>query len=543
MADSFFKSLESEKDLDNPFHAPLIIVPNVNLVKYLKMYIARRQNICLNIDFKFLENGITLVLNNLDKKSKDTNKKNIFLGDKINHLELQLMILSSLMENDDLTNINKFTGSDKYSKSYIKKIWQLSNKLASLFREYDYQRREMVIKWLNESVVFNQNQMEKEQSLIYKNIYKDNGIIKMLNSSQNDYFYTNLPDYTDNLFNNLDNEEFTDKEYIYFFGFSQISQFHYDIIFKLSKFYEIRFYKLNFLYEFSNNMPDEKRWENIAKLKIENNRVIPDEKENNLVKIWANPSRESIKLLGSLINEKKNIDIKSFWLKNNLIKIENPTVLNTLQNQIVNNSLFETSNEKIKQDNSIQIINCPDIFREIETVYNSIIYNMESDKTLNLTDIAILVPNMKKYVGVIKSIFQRERSIIPFNLTDINAKDESLFGKALIKLLEITLGSFSRGNIFELFSNEIFLVSNGLSIPEVTKYLNWIENLNIFRNYDAGNNDLYTWWQGFTRLKLGSIMEYNEDENFTNYKNIVPYSDIDTMDKKKLNKFITICEN
>ena len=119
LADSFFKSLESEKDLDNPFHAPLIIVPNVNLVKYLKMYIARRQNICLNIDFKFLENGITLVLNNLDKKSKDTNKKNIFLGDKINHLELQLMILSSLMENDDLTNINKFTGSDKYSKSYI----------------------------------------------------------------------------------------------------------------------------------------------------------------------------------------------------------------------------------------------------------------------------------------------------------------------------------------------------------------------------------------------------------------------------------------
>nr|HPO50243.1 exodeoxyribonuclease V subunit gamma [Spirochaetota bacterium] len=544
LVSSFFDLLKKEKDNDDPFYPPLIVVPNVNLVKYLKMYIADKSGIYVNFNFKFLENGINYAINQIDAKNPDKIKR-VFLGDKANHIELELMILSTIVENENFSLIKRYLGEDKNSKDYMKKIRSLSGKLAGFFREYEYQRKDMIEKWLKGDLLFNNLEIEKVQSVIYKNIFGQGGIIDKLNSLNKEVCFTNMPSYSKNVFKNLKKDEKSAKKNIYFFGFSQISQFHYDIILKLSDFYNVSFFKLNFLKEFSETN-EKNKWLKIDELEIKNERVVPSDDENALVKIWASPSRESVKLLGDLIKSNNFYDIKSFWLENEKESLDNPSVLNILQNNISNQTIFDISTEKNKQDSSVQIVNCPDIFTEVQTVYNDIIHNMQSDPSLKLTDIAVLIPDMNKYYIPIKAIFSKEESPITYNLSDINASNESSFGKALIKMLEIATSSFSRKDIFELFTNEIFMLSNGISFSDVSKYLNLAEKLNVYRGYDKNKSALYSWQNALSRLKLGYIMEYEETSDeitkeilsddgqnppafnfFKNpYKNVIPYSDI-----------------
>ena len=454
------------------------------------------------------------------------------------------MILSSISLSNGLDMIKKFIG-DKDSKSYIKKLWQLSDKLASLFKEYEYQREDMVKKWLTSDTDSLKDQIEKEEAIIYKNIFKNGGLLDKINNESKDVRYTNLTNFIGESLGKDEIKTKDPKEYIYFFGFSQISKFHYDVIIKLSEFYNVRFFNLNYLNILNDNTNDNTLnvvdWKNVKK----DNKVIPDKNENPLLEKWATPSRENIKILEGLlssINASKKPQVNSYWIQNDKTKIENPSVLNILQSNILNNTLLDTKKQKIAQDNSIEIINAFDIFREIETVYNSIIHNMAKNPNLRLTDIALLVPNMKKYSKVIRAIFLRENSPISFNLTDINAKDESLFGKALIGMLNIPQSNFGRKDLIDLLENEIFQVANGLEEDDVTTYIEWIESLNIFGGYGGNDTSLYSWNQAFTRLKLGAIMEYEEDEKFSNYDGIVPYNDLGILENSKVDKFVKTFE-
>jgi hypothetical protein len=163
-----------------------------------------------------------------------------------------------------------------------------------------------------------------------------------------------------------------------------------------------------------------------------------------------------------------------------------------------------------------------------------------------MSDIAVMVPDMSLYGPVIQTVFSRHPKRITYSLIDSTAAIDSLFGKAISLLLEIADGSFTRKTVFDLVFNKCFLEANDMDIDDARTCLSWADSLNIFHTFkkSSSNNpehNLYTWHQGLLRLRFGRIFQphdkYSNDGIFLNYKNIVPFTDMNTGNQNLLDTF------
>ena len=84
--------------------------------------------------------------------------------------------------------------------------------------------------------------------------------------------------------------------------------------------------------------------------------------------------------------------------------------------------------------------------REVETDYNSILHNLQTNPGLRQTDIAVLVTDMPRYRPVLQAVFERPPLRVQYNLVDFNAAERPLFLRpgSLLGMLELGLESFSR---------------------------------------------------------------------------------------------------
>ncbi|MCK4468362.1 MAG: exodeoxyribonuclease V subunit gamma, partial [Desulfobacterales bacterium] len=209
--------------------------------------------------------------------------------------------------------------------------------------------------------------------------------------------------------------------------------------------------------------------------------------------------------------------------------------------------------DHFNQDWSLQIVACPGIYREVETVYNSILYNLNQDNSLQLTDIAILVPDISKYKFVFDSVFNRRPEVISYNLVDSHAEIESIYGQAVLGILELATGRFSRKEIFDLILNPCFMHKWKIGQDEIEAWAEWAESLNIFHTFDKQSKQekgyresgYYTWKQGLQRLRLSRILSASDEPDrgiSKHFKGIVPYYDLKTGDVKLMEKFCLIIE-
>lgn len=543
LAASFSQQVSNTHDLFNP---STIIVPNPYLQKWLQLKIAETQGISINHKFDFLNNGLWDLLNELN----GTMKKPTMLDQTGLQLLLYISLTGLTYKDRRVKPLLDYLAPDEaeIKQGYEKKAWQLSILLARYFQEYECYRWEMTRYWQSGKLVYN-TEMELSQQYLYNMIFADNGLRDTVDPDM-----LTLPQYWDRSLLKLSPDA---NRTLFLFGKSQLSPFHIRMIYELGKFITIYMYQVNPCSEFWEDVttPGEDRWKKIQSVKIEEHAdgfsLEPNENENYLLKLWGKSGRETIKLL-SLLEEagSRELNTTSEWLDSDHNYVPD-TCLHHVQDQILKRISPSGTSSTIGQDRSIQVAACPDIFRETETVYNSIIQNLKFDETLKMSDIAIMVPDMSIYAPVINSVFSRSPKQITYSIIDSNAAIDSLFGKAVNTLLDIAGGSFSRKTVFELIFNQCFLDAHDMDYDDANVCLSWTDSLNIFHTYQNTESinpelNLYTWLQGLQRLRLGRIIETHDvshiDGIFLDYKNIVPYTDINTGNLTLLDTFICFIE-
>jgi exodeoxyribonuclease V gamma subunit len=538
--------LHSEyQDKENIFKAPLVIIPNANIAKWIKLQLARKNGIVMNLDFQYLESGLWSLLESLDPNDK----KAVFL--KLTLRQMLILHVLGNINNDQadfkpVIDYFKNAGNQK-QPDYSKRLWQLSEKLAFLFQEYEFNRLEMIQGWLKD--VTAANAMELCQQKIYLE----------MNKVRDKYFmdtgihYLSIMEYSEKVFSAIKQKSFTTikNEYVHIFSFSNISSFHHYLIKRLSRFYNIFIYSINPCMEFWEDTSTP--WEN---RRMSQNEEVEEqlfsEDTHSLLSLWGKPGRESIRMLCQLAD----YDFNTHYI----VGKNNKTVLEIIQNQVLTYQNFQDPTQKKCQDSSLQIIACPSRLREVETIYNSILYNLNQDNTLKLTDISIQVPDISAYRPFIDAVFNRHPKTLIYNLVDANAEIESLYGNAILKLLELASGRFSRREIFELLLNPCLRQKWGLTIEDIQIFVGWSQALNIFHTFDKASkikkgylaSDMYTWKQGLLRLKLARIFSGPEDtltkdeslglSDCRNFHGMIPYSDTNSGDTHLLEKFCLIIE-
>ena len=529
----------------DPFRSLQIIVPNINLAKWLTLFLSRREAIVMNTDFQFLEIGLWEMIAAMDPQSSSVIWRD--------HLKTRLLVLHSLMRIDpsdpDLAPLTRylFRTNRQTRPDYSVRIWQVAEKLATLFQEYEYHRSDMIRHWKTQAV--EKETVARFEQRVYNHMLatRDNLVLR---SNQSVF---SLMEYADHVLPINDSRHANKKglSRIHLFGLSQVSAFHLSLIERLAPHYEICIYALNPSREFWEDMrtPAENRWikhqnKNLTLQEYEQESGELPEEDHPLLSAWGKPGRESVRLLCHLTDYTFHAGFARPEEK-----VE--SVLAGIQNDIL--TLGKDSGQKhTSQDRSLQIYGCPGIQREVETVFQSILFNLSENNELQQTEIAILVPQMTAYKPVFDQVFNKNPKRLTYSLVDSRADIESIYAKAIMGLLEISTGTFTRRTVFDLILNPCFRHRWRLQKDEVRIWAKWAEALNIFHTYEtdtpSGNNapssGRYTFKQGLQRLRMARIFTQVGDKNFEalHYNNLIPFADTYTGDTDLLEKFCLVIE-
>jgi len=530
----------------DPFDPLTIIVPNPYVQKWIQLRIAERNDIFMNVKFHFLSDGLWELLNHHNPDSVKPSP----LDQKDIHLLLYRAMAATDPHDDSCRLIRQylFDNDNAKKRDYEYKIFQLSSRLARYFMEYELYRSEMIRSWMK-GILCLDGDMESAQCHLYRTLFIEGGY----RDSINQRWFT-LPQYWNHLSSTHSDSP---PRRCVIFGESHLSPFHASMFFELGKHHSLSIYQVNPCSEFWEDVttPGEDRWQRIRAVPIEENRegtmLSYDNNENPLLKLWGKTGRETIKLLSDVEDAASREGFcTSHWIDSNQ-KRPVRTALAIVQDHILRRSSWIDPDARIAQDTTIQIASCPELYREVEAVYNSILYNLEHSTTLRMTDIAVMVPDMVRYGPVIHSVFSREPQRLSYSIIDSTAITDSVLAQAVLSLIEIAAGSFNRMEIFSLARNPCFYEALAMTLDDVMIWLSWVEKLNIFRRFEKTEaldpeQNLFTWRQGLLRLRCGRIMETNassiQEGVFLDFNNIVPFSDISTGDQRLIDTFSSTIE-
>lgn len=557
--------LASRQEAADPFAATTIIVPNPHLKKWLQLEIARRHGIAANLDFQYLEQGVWGLLGDLDEGAP---------ARLLDQRALQLAILGvfrTQLGDAALAPFQEYLEADagEPAADYARRAWQLAGKLAGCFREYEYHRREMVRAWVKGERFFAAEETDAAtlamvdcQAALYRAVFNRGGAVDRLAAAGGQRLLT-LPRYAHKVLARIEERPVPEqRRELVIFGLDQISPFHRDLLYRLGRVLAPTIYQLNVCAEFWEDVTtpaeDQLHCQDqpgviVAGPTGEELADIPD--ENRLLKLWGKPGRENLKLLSEL--ENRSVAVGEFfteWLPATEAEPAEETVLHTVQRCVLQRIDRDGPAAIKAQDASIQVVGCPDVYREMETVYQSILSNMQSDPTLKLTDIAILVSDLRPYKAAIQAVFHRRPRIVPYNLADSSASADSAYAQAVLAAFELAAGAFTRREFFQLVFNPCFLAARRVDRETAGVWLEWADKLNMVYCYDEENkarqgypaNDRYTWSQGLRRLRLGRVMQPPPDEpaadGFREFRGVVPFADMQSQDADRLSSFCLAVE-
>ncbi|MGA6925686.1 MAG: exodeoxyribonuclease V subunit gamma, partial [Desulfosarcina sp.] len=549
LADKLQERLRLGGPGDNVLEPSLVIVPNMNLSKWIKLTLARKAAVFMNVDFQYLETGLWRMIRTLDADSKEPERLNLD-----STAILLFFILMALDRNvPDLAPVSGYLRrSDGHERNDLEiRCWQLAEELARLFQEYEYHRSEMIQRWLDDAPV--DNAMEGCQKWIFRRMVSLKDRLGHVSGRP----LVTLAEYARRIPDPARREKRPNGRQlarICLFGLSQISPLHLQLLSLLSPFFDIHIYSLNPSREYWEDIktPFEKKW--IARKNVSALKPDPDEQsagdlfsdvDHALLSAWGKPGRESIRMLCQLTD----YDFQAGFS-------ESPspdTVLTAIAGSLLTLDADPGGRSPLAQDTSLQIMACPGIRREVETVYDSICTNLERDPDLCMTDIAVMVSDMARYKPVVDSVFNRHPRRIAYNLVDSNARTESIFAQAVLAIMALARGDFSRKGVFDLLRNPCVMQCWNYGPQALAVWIGWSDALGIFQGYENQpppgrkfpTGGPFSWRQGLARLRMSRIMaapDRPSGSSEDHFNGIVPFADIDTSDDRLLEKFCRIVE-
>jgi exodeoxyribonuclease V gamma subunit len=549
-----------------------VVVPNRYLGKWLRLWLARHLGIAINLRFQYLETAMWELLRALDARPQPWPVK------MLEHDDYRLMILSVLLddpEDKDLLPLQNYLrhGAEQAGRDFYRRCWQLADRLAGLLRDYEYHRQDALIsKWLVDKDGYPRaaagvRAVERSQAALLRRLLRQpDGMMACLSRNTQTLLRT-LPQYAGEVMQLPAGQLATLAETptIHLFGITQVSSLHIHVLRWLGGHYDLRLHHLNPLVARMETLPRSagKTRDAMRTLADRFREALGRGQGEGGVKPAAYAAGLALTGCGEeLLAAWGRAGAESLWLMAELLSgprafsaqlvaaapTARPTsVLRRLQEDLLGRSP-EPRDERLPQDRTLGIVACPGIFREVETIYHSIVHNLHVDPTLQQTDIAVLVTDMARYRPVIQAVFDRLPKRIVYNLADFSAAGLSTYGQALLGLLDLAQESFARSRVFAVLLNPCVLARLGVDREQGLTWLGWAEALGIYHGWDRtdkqargyADTPLYCWRLGLQRLRLGRLMEVaNEDAGLSapQYQGVIPYADLASTDKSQLDAF------
>lgn len=462
--------LTEERRRIGPFESITILVPNRNVRRWLSMRLADLDGVCASLDFLYLEQGLIRAL-------RSGGGSGFSLASQT---DVELELCSILSEPNLAEPLASYVKEGPAARTR-----QLAARLASLFREYEYHREDWIESWIAKAPDGSEPAMVQAQAGIYR------ALSARLSARGLSTFYW----YAASLMQN----PLTPVSRVFVFGISQISRLHARILFHLAESSGFDLYLADFV--LSAGAPEQ--WTEVTPS------AAPPTADGGLL-AWVRPQRELIRVL-----ERYATNARWFAARPR----PRPGGPGFLAGAVLDGSAGKPL--PVGTPAGIEIIGAPGSFREVEAVYCDILGRLKADSSLKLTDIAILVPDMKRYRPWVESIFERESPGLSYNLTDFTSAGSSLYARGAECLMDLLMEpEFRRSQIASLLRNVCFQSAMGFDDKQALEWLRIIDMLGAYRG--IGHADPFTFSAALRRLRLSYVFSLGDEET---YEGIVPRGD------------------
>ena len=212
------------------------------------------------------------------------------------------------------------------------------------------------------------------------------------------------------------------------------------------------------------------------------------------------------------------------------------TLLQQLQNEILEewtDAAPETRRLVAAADHSVtfQIAHSPQ--REVEILHDQLLAAFQEDPELQPRDIMVMVPDIHTYAPHIQAVFGQigtdDPRFLPFTINDQDRSQSQTVVLALDRLLQLEQSRLTVSEIIDALEVPAFRSAAGLSDEDLPLLERWIQESGIRWGFDAEhraqlglpeNSDQNTWRFGLRRMMLGYASGAN-----------LPWSDIEPMSR------------
>lgn len=527
LVEALCEDLQSERrrGLNAVFTPAEIIVPNHSVTAYLKFAIAQKLGIAANLSFRFLSSFIAERAPTRRPRPADAQPSlsldaepelpdlRVIDAPRLHGLLCGVLCDEALIEDEDMVPVKNYlyaSGTDPDAVDLRR--YQLAEQLATLFSDYSLSRPEMLVAWQTGLTLQDTRSaaVEAWQRKLYLAIFGPFGALHRIAEETGTQWVTG-PE----LFDRMLAKDLGLPRHIYIVGFSYVPWAHHKIFTRMARAATVHIYSINPCMEFWEDL--QSGWEvrlQGRQLKRRGEAEVQlsfgDIDDTPALRLWGRPGRENIRLL----NELSQCDFDARFVDPGAEGHGPLTMLTALQRDILFRQPERTEPEPDidPDDDSVRVLGCPSVQRELEVVGNEIWRLVHTDPTLRMNDIAVLISrsDQELYQAHIPAVFG-ELHDIPHHIVDVPLHSESRVIEALELLIDLPFGRFTRPELLRILTHPSVLAR----YPDVdpSDWIHWSERLGIVHGADHDDHvdtyidkDVFNWQQGIRRLALGAFM-------------------------------------
>jgi exodeoxyribonuclease V gamma subunit len=408
------------------------------------------------------------------------------------------------------------------------KRFQLSQRIADLFDQYQLFRPEMIFQW-------EKGGGRHWQATIWRDLAKGHeGEHRAAHAKE---FFKKIRE-SSVKFEGL-------PERVSIFGISALPPFHLQVLTGISRFTQVNLFLLNPCSEYWGDILSDreiKRTRALEGREGQETNSLHMEKGNSILASMGTLGRDFF----DMINELGCEEYHSF---------EQPgekNLLTSLQTDVLN--LWERGLDRKKvissKDRSIQIHSCHSPMREIEVLKDQLLHMFEEDPDLKPKDILVMTPDIETYAPYIQAVFDtshEDPKWIPFSIADRSFRDESEIIEPFMAILDLWEGRFGVSQVLSVLESKAVRRKFNLSETDLELVRRWVTETRIRWGIDGESRTRLglpdfkenTWKAGLERLLLGYAMP-GQDENL--FRGLLPYDEIEGSEAQVLGNLIEFTE-
>lgn len=532
------------------FEKEHILVQSQGMAHWLKLQLAQGLGVAAQVDFPLPSSFIWQVFNKLKPELPERS-----------HFDKQIMAWKLMRLLPELAKQKTKQPEYEAITQYLElendefkplKCYQLAQNIADVFDQYLIYRPHWLLDWEAGSNLLDGKEMTAHawQPLVWRALVEDS---RELGHSLEHRAHVQLQ-LADLVANNSQAFEQLPKR-LFVFGIATLPKVYLQVLQAISSKVDIHFFLLNPCNEFWGDIVNNRQL--LKQLKQRDNQSIELEVGNPLLASWGRIGREFLQEIQS-----SDWPIQEFELfyqdderQQNLLSYVQQDILQLNNRQAaaysaeaLNNSQFKQSINE--QDGSIRLVSAHSPLREVQRLYDQILYWLDTTPNLKPRDIVVMVPDINQYAPYIDAVFSSHKTSttagndyrIPWAIADQAIAQENPIIDSFLNLLNLPESRFLTTEVQDWL--EVAAIANRFEISqdELEQIRDWLAQAEIRWGLDGGQREQLglpkfeqnSWRQGLRQLLLGAMLP----SSAASYQQDVPVFALEGGDTELLGKLL-----